>query len=92
MQELWRDIATARRKIFSGGFLGRFLPAQRRQHPGDVLSWQHDISVNLVFNGDFKKALGAIKAKAVVMPGEMDLYSRRGQRSRVVAQMNASAS
>jgi homoserine O-acetyltransferase/O-succinyltransferase len=27
-----------------------------------------------VFKGDFKKALGAIKARAVVMPGEMDLY------------------
>lgn len=37
--------------------------------------WQHaDISANPIFNSDFKNALGAIKAKAVVMPGEMDLY------------------
>ena len=38
-------------------------------------TWQHgDISANPVFSGDFKKALGAIKAEAVVMPCQMDLY------------------
>ena len=38
-------------------------------------SWQHgDISDNPVFKGDFKKALGAIKARAIVMPAERDLY------------------
>ena len=38
-------------------------------------TWQNgDISANPVFKGDFKKALGAIKSKAVVMPGAMDLY------------------
>ena len=33
-----------------------------------------NISDNEVFKGDFKKALGAIKAKAYVMPGQTDLY------------------
>lgn len=38
-------------------------------------TWQNgDISNNEVFNGDFKKALGAIKAKAIVMPASTDLY------------------
>ena len=38
-------------------------------------TWQHgDISDNEVFNGDFVKALGAIKAKAIVMPASTDLY------------------
>jgi homoserine O-acetyltransferase len=38
-------------------------------------TWQNgDISDNEVYNGDFKKALGAIKAKAYVMPGQTDLY------------------
>lgn len=38
-------------------------------------TWQNgDISDNEVFNGDLKKAFGAIKAKAYVMPGRTDLY------------------
>lgn len=38
-------------------------------------TWQNgDISKTPGFNGDFEKALGAIKAKAFVMPGNMDLY------------------
>lgn len=38
-------------------------------------TWQHgDISDSEVFRRDFDKALGAIKAKAIVMPGQTDLY------------------
>jgi homoserine O-acetyltransferase len=38
-------------------------------------TWQNgDISDNEVFGGDFVKALGAIKAKAIVMPASTDLY------------------
>jgi homoserine O-acetyltransferase len=38
-------------------------------------TWQYaDISDNPLFKGDFDKALKAIKAKAIVMPGSMDLY------------------
>jgi homoserine O-acetyltransferase len=38
-------------------------------------TWQNgDISANEIFKGDFDKALGAIKAKAIVMPGRTDLY------------------
>ncbi len=38
-------------------------------------TWQNgDISNNEVFKGDFIKALGAIKAKAIVMPASTDLY------------------
>ena len=47
--------------------------------PNNLLSmlwtWQYaDISDNPTFKGDFDKALKAIKAKAIVMPGSMDLY------------------
>jgi homoserine O-acetyltransferase len=50
-----------------------------RQDANDLLSqldtWQRaDISANPVFEGDFKRALGAIKARAIVMPGATDLY------------------
>jgi homoserine O-acetyltransferase len=38
-------------------------------------TWQEgDISANSEYNGDFEKALGSIKAKAMVMPGQTDLY------------------
>jgi homoserine O-acetyltransferase/O-succinyltransferase len=38
-------------------------------------TWQNgDISANEIYGGDFKKALGAIKAKAFVMPCTTDLY------------------
>ena len=54
---------------------GFFLPRDANNLLVMLWSWQNgDISANPVFNGDFKKALGAIKAKAVVMPGEIDLY------------------
>jgi len=38
-------------------------------------TWQNgDLSNNEIYKGDYKKALGAIKAKAYVMPGQTDLY------------------
>ena len=41
-------------------------------------TWQHgDISANELYDGDFERALGAIKARAIVMPGQTDLYFPR---------------
>jgi len=38
-------------------------------------TWQNaDISANDIYGGDFVKALGAIKAKALIMPSETDRY------------------
>ncbi len=38
-------------------------------------TWQHgDISANDTFKGDFKAALGAIRARAILMPASTDLY------------------
>ena len=38
-------------------------------------TWQHaDISANETYNGNFREALGAISARAIVMPGKTDLY------------------
>ncbi len=50
-----------------------------RRDANDLLAmlwtWQHaDISANTRFAGDFTAALGAIRARAIVMPGETDLY------------------
>jgi len=40
-----------------------------------IWSWQHaDISAHPRFGGDFDRALAAIEAEAIVMPGSTDLY------------------
>lgn len=40
-----------------------------------IWTWQHaDISANELYKGDFEKALGAIMARAFIMPCDHDLY------------------
>lgn len=54
---------------------GFFLPKDANNLLTMLWTWQNgDISANGIYNGDFKAALGAIKAKALVMPGQTDLY------------------
>ena len=54
---------------------GFFLPKDANNLLTMLWTWQHgDISANEMYGGDFRKALGAIKAKAYVMPGATDLY------------------
>ncbi len=53
-----------------------------------VWTWQHaDISANPLYKGDFAAALGAIRARAIVMPGTTDLYFRVRDNELEVAQM-----
>jgi hypothetical protein len=41
-------------------------------------TWQKgDISANEMYDGDLERALGAITARAIVMPGQTDLYFPR---------------
>jgi homoserine O-acetyltransferase len=52
-----------------------FLPKDANNLLTILWTWQHgDISDNELYRGDFKKALGAIKAKAYVMREQTDLY------------------
>jgi homoserine O-acetyltransferase len=40
-----------------------------------IWTWQHgDISDNPAYAGDFKRSLGAIRARAIVMPCSTDMY------------------
>ena len=40
-----------------------------------IWTWQHaDISRNLIYGGDFKRALGSIRARAILMPCSEDQY------------------
>ena len=71
----------------------RFLEGYfRRRDANDLLAmlwtWQHaDISANERYQGDFAAALRAIKARAIVMPGETDLYFRVRDNELEVEQM-----
>ncbi len=71
----------------------RFLEGYfRRRDANDLLAmlwtWQHaDISANEIYHGDFAAALGGIKARAIVMPGDTDLYFRVRDNELEVAQM-----
>lgn len=54
---------------------GFFLARDANNLLAMLWTWQQgDISNNPIYGGDFEKALGAIKAKAFVMPGQTDLY------------------
>ena len=72
----------------------RFLEGYFRRHDANDLlvmlwTWQHaDISANHIYKGDFAAALRAIKARAVVMPGETDLYFRVRDNELEVEQMS----
>jgi homoserine O-acetyltransferase len=64
----------------------------RQNDANDLLAtlwtWQHaDISANARFNGDFAGALRSIRARAIVMPCETDLYFRVRDNQLEVAQM-----
>ena len=89
MQELWHTMGYSSLEDFLVAFWeGFFLPKDANNLLTMLWSWQNgDISANPVFNGDFKKALSAIKAKAIVMPGEMDLYFPVVDNQAEVAQM-----
>ena len=71
----------------------RFLEGYFRQRDANDLlamlwTWQHaDISANERYKGDFAAALRAIKTRAMVMPGETDLYFRVRDNELEVEQM-----
>ena len=71
----------------------RFLEGYfRRRDANDLLAmlwtWQHaDISANEIYRGDFTAALRAIRARAIVMPGDTDLYFRVRDNELEVEQM-----
>ena len=70
-------------------FLGDYFG---RRDANDLLAmlwtwWHADISANDHFQGDFLAALRSITARAIVMPGETDLYFRVRDNELEVAEM-----
>lgn len=75
-EEVWRQIGCSSLEDY---LVSQWETGFFRREPVNLLAhmwtWQHaDISANEQFQGDFRKALGAITARALIMPGETDLY------------------
>jgi homoserine O-acetyltransferase len=92
-QDFYRDHEYRKMGLESLDDVFRFSEARYQSRDANDLlamlwSWQHaDISANTTFNGDLGAALTAITARAIVMPGDTDLYFRVRDNELEVAQM-----
>ena len=73
---LYRKMGFSSVEEFLAGFWeDLFLKRDANNMLAQIWTWQHsNISDNDAYGGDFEGALGAISARAIVMPGETDLY------------------
>jgi homoserine O-acetyltransferase len=74
--ELWRELGASSLEDF---LVTNWETTFARRDPSDLLAqfwtWQHgDISANDLYGGDLPKALAAIEARVLLMPGAEDLY------------------
>jgi homoserine O-acetyltransferase len=75
-EERWRDAGFASRDAFvAAQYTDAFAVADANDLLAMLWTWRHaDISADPRFNGDFARALAAIRARAIVMPSTTDLY------------------
>jgi homoserine O-acetyltransferase len=70
---------------FVTGFFKSWVPADLY---AQTLTWMAaDVSANEKFNGDLNAALGAIKARALIMPCDTDMYFRVADNEAEVSKM-----
>jgi homoserine O-acetyltransferase len=75
-EELWRSLGASSLEDY---LVSSWETNFARRDPADLLAqfwtWQHgDISANALYGGDLPRALAAIEAKVLLMPGDHDLY------------------
>jgi homoserine O-acetyltransferase/O-succinyltransferase len=75
-EELYSQLGDSLLEDFLVGFWeGFFLKKDANNLLTMLWTWQHgDLGATPGFDGDLERALGAIRAKAIVMPAEKDLY------------------
>jgi homoserine O-acetyltransferase len=75
-EEVWKKLGHPSLEDFLvAGWEGNFMKRDANNLLAMLWTWQNaDISANELYGGDFRKALAAIRAKALIMPGETDLY------------------
>ena len=88
-EELWRGLGYGGLEQFLvESWEAQFLRRDANDLLAQIWTWQHaDISGNELYGGDLEAALGAIRAKALILPGETDLYFRVADNAREVARM-----
>jgi homoserine O-acetyltransferase/O-succinyltransferase len=74
--ELWRTAGfSSLEDYLVMSWEANFLRRDANNLLAHLWTWQHaNIAANPVYNGDFRAALQAITANALIMPGETDLY------------------
>ncbi|MCH9675294.1 MAG: alpha/beta fold hydrolase [Gammaproteobacteria bacterium] len=87
--ELWRQLGFASVEDFLvAGWEGNFGRRDANDLLAQMNTWTHgDISANAQYGGDFDAALGAIGARAIVMPCDTDLYFQVADNELEVAKM-----
>jgi homoserine O-acetyltransferase len=75
-EQRWRQLGASSLEDF---LVSNWEVSFARRDPSDLLaqfwSWQNgDISANALYQNDLPAALGAIKARVLLMPGDQDLY------------------
>ncbi|HTH58566.1 MAG TPA: alpha/beta fold hydrolase [Paraburkholderia sp.] len=91
-EELWRRAGFSSLEDFIvGSWEANFLKRDGNNLLAHLWTWQHaNIADNEIYNGDFKAALRAISARALIMPGDTDLYFQvEDNRLEVEAMRNA---
>ncbi|MBL8671835.1 MAG: alpha/beta fold hydrolase [Alphaproteobacteria bacterium] len=88
-EELWRSTGHASLEDFIvSSWEGTFLKRDANNLLAMLWSWQNaDVSANDLYRGDLAAALGAVTARALVMPGATDLYFTVEDNRREVALM-----
>ncbi len=88
-ESMWRGLGfTSLEDFLVMSWEGNFLRRDANNLLAHIWTWQHaDISANDRYQGDFALALSSIKAKALVMPSDTDLYFTVEDNRREVALM-----
>jgi homoserine O-acetyltransferase len=88
-EELWRGLGYPTLENFLvESWEAQFLRRDANDLLAQIWTWWHgDISDNEIYRGDLAAALGAITAKALILPSETDLYFRVTDNEREVALM-----
>jgi homoserine O-acetyltransferase len=87
--ELWRPLGfTSRAAFIEANYVARFTGADANDLLAMLWTWRHaDVGAHARYSGDTAAALGAIAARAVVMPSQTDLYFPPEDNAREVALM-----
>lgn len=87
-EQLYRQLGLSSRDDVVRFTQGYFLANDANDLIAMARTWMAgDISANPRFNGDFERALAAISCRAIVMPGDTDLYFRVPDNAYEVARM-----